>query len=426
VCSDLFDSPVGLVCHHHICKAHIPNLLQAEKIICPVCEEPSPGKSLDCFVVNRPLELVVEAWTHQLVAEAKLGSGSVGEAVICGLCDENPATRSCTQCGGALCAECERTHHSKGIFKNHLVVDLDKAQDSKISVDEISKRMLCDDHPDEKLSFYCDDCQQPVCSHCLILGSHKGHNQQPIDQAYNTGKGSLAQWEERLSLHAETAEELLDRLRGIELKVESGAETQRNSINDQLDNLKDIVEMKRQQLLSKSAAEEKDKRVALQGQLDRSEVISRETSTLVDRASRLINIKSMHAFLVLLLPLIQDMQNCARQPMETTVTVHSNFRPLVPDAQVRALGDLDLGRPKVTATVISQAQTAAPQVMPHQVSYSVSQGGGNLSAAPTMAYSVHPQAQSQGIKGQQPQVVQQTVRSGMAPTVVYYCSMPGS
>ena len=39
-------------------------------------------------------------------------------------------------------------------------------------------------------AFYCLGCKTPVCSHCLILGPHKGHEQTPLEDAYESGKAS--------------------------------------------------------------------------------------------------------------------------------------------------------------------------------------------------------------------------------------------
>jgi len=33
---------------------------------------------------------------------------------------------------------------------------------------------VCEDHPEQKLEFFCNDCIQFVCSHCVIC-LHQGH-----------------------------------------------------------------------------------------------------------------------------------------------------------------------------------------------------------------------------------------------------------
>lgn len=216
--------------------------------------------------------------------------------------------------------------------------------------------MLCDSHPEEKLQFYCLDCRRPVCPHCLLLGDHKGHQNTPIDQAAETGKETLNAWVEKLRQRIAAAEELLERLRTDEQDVQRNAEAQRNVINTELDHLRELIETKRQELLSKSAIEEKQKRVALQAQVDTAEAVRSDFFGLVNRSTELLDLGSEHAFLAILLPLIQDMKKCASQPLDSSQQVSCAFRPLSTDGQVRSLGNLDLGQPKLMAAPVGLLQ----------------------------------------------------------------------
>lgn len=233
--------------------------------------------------------------------------------------------------------------HSKSIFAHHTVVDFSDQDEQK---EQWRARMLCDEHPKERLQFYCLDCRMPVCAHCLILGEHKGHQNTPIDQAMITGRETLNAWVEKLQQRITLSEDLLEQLHASEREVQENAEAQRNVINTELDHLREMIETKRHQLLSKSALEEKQKRVALQAQVDRAEAVRGDSAKLVGRSEELLELPSEHAFLAVLLPLIQDMKKCASQPIDTAQHISCAFRPLSTDAQVRALGDLDLGAPR--------------------------------------------------------------------------------
>lgn len=407
VCHDYFAEPVMLQCTHHICNAHIvaSNVGSREHLPCPVCSDvtvvPEGGLRVD-----RTLQVVVDLWQKDQQA-AQPQSGDDGEAKaapMCGFCEEKPATRHCQQCAGVLCEECEKTSHSKGFFKSHNIVDISEVGATSSKTPDIASRMLCDDHPDEKLSFYCLDCRKPVCSHCLILGEHKGHQQTPIDQAFETGKETLGAWVEKLQQRINGTEELLEQLRMTEIEVNRGAEAQRTVINNEMDHLRELIETKRHQLLSKSALEEKQKRVHIQAQVDRAEAARQESSGLVTRSKELLVQPSEHAFLAVVLPLIQDMKKCAGQPVDDSARVSPAFRPLSTDAQVRSLGDLDLGHPRpppqqhMSAGVTSmvgnaQSHGAGAQVMPQ--SYNV--------ANATLSYlPVQPGQHSQQQQQQQP------------------------
>jgi len=47
-------------------------------------------------------------------------------------------------------------------------------------------REACQDHPEEEVSYFCFDCKtNPICSECVIHGSHKGHNVLLLKKAYS-------------------------------------------------------------------------------------------------------------------------------------------------------------------------------------------------------------------------------------------------
>mmetsp|Transcript_86244 Transcript_86244/g.268289 ORF Transcript_86244/g.268289 Transcript_86244/m.268289 type:complete len:444 (-) Transcript_86244:82-1413(-) len=386
VCCEYFEDPVMLNCTHHICMQHIGAgagagaggagargqrdalggstqgaLAQRERIACPVCGDLT-GVPEGGLRVDRTLQVVVDTWRSAATQDGG-ASGSSEAKPTCGFCEEKPATRRCIQCSGVLCEECEKTSHSKGFFKTHNIVNL--SDDTSGPID-FAGRMVCDEHHDEKLSFYCLDCRKPVCSHCLILGEHQGHQQTPIDQAFETGKETLGAWVDKLTQRIQSTEALLEQLRASELEVNRGAEAQRSIINHEMDHLRELIETKRQQLMSKSALEEKQKRVQLQGQVGRADSARQDARGLVTRSQDLLALKSEHAFLALVLPLIQDMKKCAGQPVDDAPRVSTLFRPLSTDAQVRSLGDLDLGHPRPpqhVASVQSIVSPGAPGIM---------------------------------------------------------------
>lgn len=364
VCKDLFKDPVMLHCTHHVCGDHLANHQPGSRLECPVCGDvttvPEGG-----LLVDRTLQLVRAHWEEQRARDTEMhergGSscaGYSGPAAVprCGFCEERPAQRKCVQCDGVLCEECVSTSHSKGFFKSHTIVDLDSEPRNDL---DLSQKMVCDTHKEEKLTFYCLDCRMPVCSHCLILGEHKGHQQKPIESAFETGKETLSAWVEKLQQRVQSTEEILHRLDVAELDVQQGAAAQRDLINHEMDQLKELIETKRTQLLSKSAIEEKQKRAQLQAQVDRTQGVVASSLRLVERSEDLLSLGSEHAFLAVVLPLIQDMKKLSTQHVDPEPSVTGNFRPLLTDAQVRSLGDLDLGMPKQPVVVSSSVQQQA-------------------------------------------------------------------
>lgn len=350
VCSDFFTDAVTLQCMHHICAQHVGSLVQGHQLQCPVCGDVCPE---DRLVQDGMLQQIVDIWRKN-AAPQQTGDNETVTMEVCGFCEEKTATRRCVQCAGVLCEDCEQTSHSKGFFKTHNVVDFTPDDQSPAGALDAS-RMLCDQHPAEKLGFYCLDCRKPVCSHCLILGDHKGHQQTPIDQAFETGKETVGAWVDRLRQRMQSTETLLEQLRTSECEVDRGAEAQRDVINHEMDHLRELIETKRQQLLSKSLHEEKQKRTQLQAQIAKVNAARLDAAGLVGRSEDILALNSEHAFLSVVLPLIQDMKMCAQKPVDDGLKVSTMFRPLSTDAQVRSLGELDLGHPRPPQSHIGAA-----------------------------------------------------------------------
>jgi len=142
-----------------------------------------------------------------------------------------------------------------------------------------------------------------------------------------------------------TAEDILQELRQLEVQVNHGAEAQRQTIDQELSHLCDLVKTKRQQLLSKSALEEKQKCSQLNETVSREQVSHGTAQQLLMRSEYLLSLESGHTFLSVVLPLITDMKRCTSRPHETLPNLGA-FRHFATDAQVRCLGDLELAFPR--------------------------------------------------------------------------------
>eukprot|EP00442_Polarella_glacialis_P026974 CAMPEP_0115065966 /NCGR_PEP_ID=MMETSP0227-20121206/10548_1 /TAXON_ID=89957 /ORGANISM="Polarella glacialis, Strain CCMP 1383" /LENGTH=437 /DNA_ID=CAMNT_0002451821 /DNA_START=155 /DNA_END=1468 /DNA_ORIENTATION=- len=399
-CHEIFVDPVMLQCSHHLCAAHVQNFSSRERFNCPLCNDvaavPEGGMKID-----HVLRMVIEAYKLQMPNKRKSDGSAAEEEEIeeappatCGFCEEKPATRRCVQCAGVLCEECEKSTHSKGFFKTHSIVNI--GEESFEGAD-FASRMVCPEHS-EKLDFYCLDCRSPVCSHCLILGEHKGHQQTPLDQAYQTGKDTLGAWVEKMHSRVSSTEDLLESFRTAELELSSNAEGQRNVVNSEMDHLREVIETKRHQLLSKCAIEEKQKRLQLQAQLDRMEVARSEARALVGRSEGLLALESEHAFLAVVLALIQDMKKCATAAVDDNQRVSTAFRPLSTDAQVRSLGDLELGHPRpppahhiagLVQPAVSLASSACLMPSIHGSMYGDSPHHANYVMMPGQSHGIH-------------------------------------
>lgn len=60
---------------------------------------------------------------------------------------------------------------------------------------------MCDTHPEEELSYFCFDCNIPICPECAIHGSHREHEVQTTRKAIKTIKANLQQRTDMVNQH---------------------------------------------------------------------------------------------------------------------------------------------------------------------------------------------------------------------------------
>jgi len=340
-CRDYYKDPVTLRCRHRVCQSDFTG---ARTITCPVCSVitlvPEGGLCID-----RGLQRLVEQHLDQQRLSARAASQPT-----CGFCEEQPAVKRCVQCDGVLCEECVATSHGKSFFKNHDIVDLGIVQNGVGSAG--TSEAMCPEHTDEKLSFYCLDCCTAVCSRCILLGAHQDHQSTPVSSAFGDHREMLRSKMDRLTERENGTLSLLEKLQAAELEVQQGAQGQRNAIIREMDNLRELIETKRRELLSKSALEEKQKLTQLQTQVTRAEGSLEQIRQMARRADVVLSLTSEHSFLAVVLPLLQDVTRCSNKEVDPLLPVSSVFRAIHTDAQVRSVGELNLGLQQPGSTVL--------------------------------------------------------------------------
>ncbi|XP_041379200.1 E3 ubiquitin-protein ligase TRIM71-like [Gigantopelta aegis] len=89
----------------------------------------------------------------------------------------------CQQCIIPVCIECTIINH-----KDHPVTE-------NMSRDELTKLIpsythTCQDHTDQQLKYYCQQCIIPVCSECTII-NHKDHSVTEVSKQVDINKATV-------------------------------------------------------------------------------------------------------------------------------------------------------------------------------------------------------------------------------------------
>uniref|UniRef100_A0A8C1BAG6 Tripartite motif containing 46a n=1 Tax=Cyprinus carpio carpio TaxID=630221 RepID=A0A8C1BAG6_CYPCA len=179
--TDRLDRVIRTVCGTHPGRRRKDSPPVIMLFPCPTC-----GKDVelgerglaDCLR-NLTLERIVERYRHTV----SLGS----MAVMCQFCKPPQAleaTKGCADCRSNFCNECFKLYHPWGT---------PRAQHEHILPTHSfrPKVLVCVEHEQERLQFYCRSCQRLLCPLCKLRRAHSGHKILPIALAYQTLKEKI-------------------------------------------------------------------------------------------------------------------------------------------------------------------------------------------------------------------------------------------
>ena len=183
VCRQLFKNPKFLPCYHSYCEGCLEKIMERSKITCPECRQeaivPTGGvKNFQSnFFVNRMMD--------ELIFNCKEDSGEVQ----CDSCDEaDPVVSYCPDCNYFLCQVCNNYHKCDKLSRGHGTVPLNNLKSDHENIPRV-KMLRCREH-DNEMIFYCETCEELVCSSCTMK-YHSGHEHDTIKRMANEFKRTI-------------------------------------------------------------------------------------------------------------------------------------------------------------------------------------------------------------------------------------------
>jgi hypothetical protein len=231
-------------------------------VTCPRCShETDIEKSSDLMTLHEYEELVERQQSNRngskkgsmtnLVAgpvvlidnlQTSIPQATPGEAVLCVMCDKEPAKAECTTCNCVLCQSCVEKTHKGSRLQSHVIT-------------AIGNIKRCERHPEMSKTIYCFECGEDICSRCFFAG-HKLH-----------------QANDMLEVATESIEKCVEGMAALEaLQSSSGsatAEGDANSFVEEIKSVKDDHERMQRQI--------SDAFQSLRGALDARETQLRQT-----------------------------------------------------------------------------------------------------------------------------------------------------
>ncbi|XP_044134590.1 uncharacterized protein LOC122927080 isoform X3 [Bufo gargarizans] len=220
ICKEMYKTPVTLICGHNYCLECIDktwNNQDSDDTSCPICRR---------RFKNRP-ELNKNLVLCQIAEFCQSSKSDKKTHEYCTYCTSplpRRAVKQCLLCDAFLC-------------EDHLKVHSKQAEHVLLDPSVSPKNRKCSIHK-TVLEYYCSQDSACVCSHCCIVGEHKGHQVIPIGEAMEMKKDKLRDTEENLKLKKSEIEKSI---KICLLKVQEKAHTASETV--EVEEMREILEL---------------------------------------------------------------------------------------------------------------------------------------------------------------------------------------
>ncbi|KAK7107702.1 RING finger protein 17-like isoform X2 [Littorina saxatilis] len=207
--------PMLLRCGHTFCEACIQKCTRKDHAIdCPTCQVATVvGVDTDLHkVLNPDLFTVGMIWTRRMDLELqsqkimggemarqkkrdKRGTPAARSGISCSECHINTATCQCIKCDCLMCRPCfDKVHQMSNSLRKHIPVGIPNMAipDERLTLLKKTRSRNCSAHEQCQIEYFCKDDNQAICSRCVIMGDHKGHDVQTLE---DKNKECLAEME---------------------------------------------------------------------------------------------------------------------------------------------------------------------------------------------------------------------------------------
>ena len=220
----------------------------------------------------------------ELHAKMEKAHGKV--EAMCEECAESKAVAFCRQCTAFICHNCVDIHKKLRAFADHKVATLEelKKGGAKQLLQKQAPPPMCKVH-EEQMKIYCYECKHLICRDC-ILDDHAGHK-------YNFVKKAASAIKEKLTEHLAPLKEMQASLynatksiRSAKSDIERQEPSAAASIEQSFQELHEILEQRKRELLEKTSSLVKGKLERLNIQEKEFEIMSGIIQSLVEFVER--------------------------------------------------------------------------------------------------------------------------------------------
>ncbi|XP_063785423.1 E3 ubiquitin/ISG15 ligase TRIM25-like [Pseudophryne corroboree] len=231
ICLSIYTDPVNLRCGHNFCRVCIDRVLDTQEgagvYNCPDCRATFKKRP----ALQRNITLCNIVGSFQATRNGQEETG-----IFCTYCVDSliPAAKSCLLCEASLCDKHLRVHSKS---PEHVLCDPTTALGNRKC--SIHKKIL---------EYYCTEDAACICVSCCLIGEHRGHQMESLDEATEKKKEKLRNVLQNLTTKREETEIRVQSLqeRRKEGKIKAAGVTERvtalfRDIRRQLDDLEKRV-----------------------------------------------------------------------------------------------------------------------------------------------------------------------------------------
>ncbi|XP_063785035.1 E3 ubiquitin/ISG15 ligase TRIM25-like [Pseudophryne corroboree] len=174
ICLSIYTDPVTLRCGHNFCRVCIDRVLDTQEgagaYTCPDCR--AECQEHPALIRNIPLCNIVGRFLSTRPDQEETG-------IFCTYCIHSPvpAAKSCLLCEASLCDNHLRVHSKSA---EHVLCDPSTALGNR----------KCSVHK-KVLEYYCIEDAACICVSCCLIGEHRGHQMESLDEASEKKKEKL-------------------------------------------------------------------------------------------------------------------------------------------------------------------------------------------------------------------------------------------
>ncbi|XP_069840530.1 E3 ubiquitin/ISG15 ligase TRIM25-like [Dendropsophus ebraccatus] len=239
ICLSLYTDPVSLRCGHNFCRSCIVQVLDTQDgsggYSCPDCRAEYPERP--ALEKNRKLGNIVERFlsTQPDMEEAR---------IFCTYCTKSPvpAVKSCLHCENSLCDD-HLTAHNK--TADHILSEPTGSFDNK----------KCPIHK-KVLEYYCPQDAACLCVSCCLVGKHRGHQVELLEEASEEKKKKLRKYLDELNHESAAMYTRIQKLYDYKKNIKKKVSSKRKMVSKLFMNIRKQLEMAEKKALSEISRQE--------------------------------------------------------------------------------------------------------------------------------------------------------------------------